>query len=227
VTVADRLGRRVLPRAVVLQSRVTWPARSAAAARRMLGRKGTVELYFAFDDPSSAVALIELAERTKARDVELQLRPVVRRGIPDDPAVERKRRYAIADSRRLGARFGLALSRTEPLDPDGVSVLAEWVSATPQSPALVDFCADAMRQIWLTGEGPVPVAEIAALWRRRLGQDPPPARPAPVRRNEQAMRRRGPYDTPAAWVHGRWFFAHERIPQIEHWLDELGWGASA
>jgi 2-hydroxychromene-2-carboxylate isomerase len=227
VTVSDRLGRRVFPRAVVLQSRVTWPARSAASARRMLGRKGTVELYFAFDDPSSAVALLALSERIVARDVVLQLRPVVRRGIPGDPAVERKRRYAIADSRRLAARVGLTLTRTEPLDPEGVSVLAEWVTSTPQSPALVGFCADAMRRIWFGQDGPVPLAELTAHWRERLGHDPPPARPGPVRRNERAMRRRGPYDTPAAWVHGRWFFAHERMPQIEHWLDELGWGAAA
>lgn len=226
MTVADRLARRVLPRAVVLGSRVDWPARFAASVRRLFGRKGCVELYFAFDDPSSAVALVELAERLKARDVVLRPRPVVRRGIPGDPAVERKRRYAIADSRRLAGRFGLRLSRGEPLEPEAVSVLAEWVSGTPQSSALVDFCAAAMRQLWFSGDGPVPLPELAALWRLRLGHDPPPAGPKPVRRNELAMRRRGPYDTPAAWVHGRWFFAHERISQIEHWLDELGWGVA-
>ena len=36
------------------------------------------------------------------------------------------------------------------------------------------------------------------------------------------MRRRGPYDTAAAWVHGQWFFAHDRVEQIGHRLDELG-----
>jgi hypothetical protein len=39
------------------------------------------------------------------------------------------------------------------------------------------------------------------------------------------MRRRKIYDTPSAWVAGRWFFAHERVEQIGEWLDRLGWGA--
>jgi 2-hydroxychromene-2-carboxylate isomerase len=37
------------------------------------------------------------------------------------------------------------------------------------------------------------------------------------------MDKRGLYDTPIAVVHGRWYFAHERLGQIEDWLDELGW----
>ena len=36
---------------------------------------------------------------------------------------------------------------------------------------------------------------------------------------------RGPYDTPAAWVHGQWFFAHDRSAQIGARLDDLGWTA--
>jgi hypothetical protein len=41
------------------------------------------------------------------------------------------------------------------------------------------------------------------------------------------MRRRGPYDTPAAWVHGQWFFAHDRGAQIADRLDALGWTVTA
>jgi 2-hydroxychromene-2-carboxylate isomerase len=227
MSVADRLARRALPRAVVLQSRVDWPARSAAAARRRLGRGGRVELFFAFDDPCSAVALIELAERRRGRHAELCLMPVVRRGIPGDPAVELKRRYAIADARRLGARSGLVLSREEPLEPALVSFLAEWVGETRQGPNLVRFCVEAMRELWFGSAGPVPRVELAALWREQLGGEPPLSVTSHgVRRNERHMRRRGPYDTPAAWVHGQWFFAHDRLPQIEQRLDELGWGAA-
>jgi hypothetical protein len=40
------------------------------------------------------------------------------------------------------------------------------------------------------------------------------------------MARRGPYETPAAWVAGRWYFAHDRAVQICDWLDELGWVAA-
>lgn len=228
MSVSDRLRRRVIPRAVVLHSRVDWPARTGASLRRGFGRAGCVELYFAFDDPESAVALVELARRLDGRDVELQMLPVVQRGIPEDPAVELKRRYAITDARRLAARYGLTLSRAEPLDPELVAPIAEWVGATPQSPALVDFCTAAMRELWFRGDGPVPLNELAGSWRKCLGQDPPlaPGR-EPVRQNERAMRRRGPYDTPAAWVHGQWFFAHERLDQIEQRLDELGWRAAA
>ena len=227
MTVSDRLRRRVLPRAVVLHSRVDWPARTGASLRRGFGRAGYVELYFAFDDPQSAVALVELARRMVGRDLTFRLLPVVERGIPGDPAVELKRRYAIADARRLGARYGLTLSRGEPLDPELVAPIAEWVSAAPQTPALVGFCEAAMRELWFRGDGPVPLNDLAALWRGRLGEDPPlaPGRER-VRQNERAMRRRGPYDTPAAWVHGQWFFAHERLDQIEQRLDELGWRAA-
>jgi hypothetical protein len=37
------------------------------------------------------------------------------------------------------------------------------------------------------------------------------------------MTSRGPYETPAASIGGRWFFAHDRSAQIADWLDELGW----
>ena len=47
-----------------------------------------------------------------------------------------------------------------------------------------------------------------------------------MRRNEKLMRRRRPYDTPAAWVHGQWFFAHDRLVQIGERLDSLGWKAA-
>lgn len=224
----DMLARRVLPRVVVAQSRVDWPSRSGAATRRRLGRSGRVELFFAFDDPCSAVAVIELAERTSARDVRLVLLPVVRRGMKDDPAVELKRRYAIDDARRRGVRAGLELSRTEPLDADSVSFLAEWVSVAPQGPALTRFCAEALTRLWFDGTGAASGVDrdaFAALWRERLGTDPPPAGSHGVKRNERRMRRRGPYDTPAVWVHGQWFFAHDRPAQIEQRLDDLGWTA--
>ena len=44
-----------------------------------------------------------------------------------------------------------------------------------------------------------------------------------VLRNERGMRVHWMYETPAAWVHGRWYFAHDRPRQIGEWLDQLGW----
>jgi 2-hydroxychromene-2-carboxylate isomerase len=222
----DVLTRRVVPRAVVAMSQVTWPARLGAAMRRRLGRGGRVELFFAFDDPCSAVAVIDLAERLARRDVTLLLKPVVARGIDGDPAVAQKRRYAIVDARRLARRAGLVLSRSEPLAAEDVSFLAEWTAAATADPALTSFCVAALRHLWFdTDEQPV-VEGYAALWRERFGAQPEPGRDR-IRRNERLMHRRKPYDTPAAWVHGQWFFAHDRLVQIGERLDSLGWTAAS
>jgi len=68
---AELLARRVAPSAVIALSRVTWPARAGAGARRRLGRRGRVELFFAFDDPCSAIAVLDLAGRLSGREVRL------------------------------------------------------------------------------------------------------------------------------------------------------------
>jgi len=223
---SDLLTRRVLPSTVIALSRFDLPARAGATARRALGRRGRVELFFAFDDPASAVAVIDLAERVSRRDVLLDLRPVVERGIEGDRAVEHKRRYAIADARRLGRRAGLELSRDDPLAAGETAFLAEWVAAAPAGPALTGFCADAMRLLWFGSDGALDREAHAASWREHLGSDPPGGGAGAVRRNERLMARRGPYDTPAAWVHGQWFFAQDRPAQIASRLDELGWAVA-
>ena len=223
---SEILTRRVLPRAVVALSQISWPSRLGAAVRRRLGRRGRLELFFAFDDACSAVAVIDLAARVAGRDVELILKPVVSRGIPGDPAVEQKRRYAIVDARRLARRAGLSLSRGEPLTPDSTAFLAAWAAGAPPGPALTSFCVEALRHLWFATDGAVREADYATLWRERFGGEPPASADA-VRRNERLMRRRKPYDTPAAWVHGQWYFAHDRLVQIGERLDSLGWTASS
>jgi 2-hydroxychromene-2-carboxylate isomerase len=224
----DALKRRVLPRLVVARSQVDWPARVDAAVRRRLGRRGRVELFFAFDDPCSAVAVIDLASRLAGREVRLLLKPVVARGIEGDPAVEAKRNYAITDARRLGRRLlGLELMRVEPLAAGETAFLAAWAAATPQGDPLIDFCSEALKRIWFETDGRVRPDDYAELWRERLGGEPPAPDSAGTGRNERLMRRRGPYDTPAAWVHGQWFFAHDRPVQIGERLDSLGWPATA
>ena len=220
---SDVLTRRVGPRVVVALSQVSWPSRLGARARRRLGRRGRVELYFAFDDPCSAIAVIDLAGRVAGRDVALILSPVVRRGIPDDPAVDLKRRYALDDARRLGRRTGLVLRRAEPLDAQATAFLARWAASAPQGPALIRFCVAALQRLWFESEGPIDRAGYEALWHEQFGSGPPAGGDDAVRRDEQLMERRGPYDTPAAWVHGQWFFAHDRLAQIGERLDDLGW----
>lgn len=227
---ADALTRRVAPRLIVALSEIGWPSRLGAAARRRLGRRGRVELFFAFDDPCSAVAVLDLADRLAGRDVLLLLEPVVRRGIDGDPAVMAKRRFAIDDARRRGRRSGLELSRRDPLSAGDVAFLAEWVAAARPSPALTAFCAEALRRLWFASEGHVDAAAYAKLWHTHLGTTPGGTGrrggASAARRNERRMRRRGPYDTPAAWVHGQWFFAHDRLPQIGARLDDLGWAVT-
>lgn len=206
----ERLKRSWLPRLVIGLSQVTWPARTRAALRRARGGRGTVELFFAFDDAESALAVRDLAERVAGRRVDLDLRPVVRRGIAGDPAADDKRRYAIVDARRLARRHGWTLACDTPMAPEEGAPYAAGAMAL-RGDERVAFCLAALRALWF-GEGPEPV--------RPAGDE------AAVRANEAAMARRGPYDTPAAVVAGRWYFAHERAPQIADWLDELGWRAA-
>jgi 2-hydroxychromene-2-carboxylate isomerase len=218
------LTRRVGPRAVVALSRMDGPALVGAMARRRLGRRGRVEVYFAFDDPCSAVAVIDLADRLAGRDVRLLLAPVVQRGIADDPAVELKRDYAIEDARRLLRRSGLVLRRDTPVAADEVAFLAGWAASAVPGPALTRFCVAALRHLWLCTDGSVAASDYAPLWRHAFGTEPPAhAGVDAVAANQRRMARRGAYDTPAAWVHGQWFFAHDRPAQIAARLDDLGW----
>lgn len=195
--------------------------RLAAALRRRRGCRGEVELYFAFDDAESAYALIELAALVDGRDVDLIIRPVTRRGIADDPAVQAKREYALTDARRLFARGSVTMMRQEPLLPEDTEFLAEWVAGVPQSPGALEFSLRAARLIWLEGRKP-DEGELSALWHEHFGSPPQPS-PGAVRENERLMSRRRMYETPAAWLAGRWYFAHERTGQIAEWLDRLGW----
>jgi len=221
---ADTLTRRILPRTIVTLSQQDGPARVGSALRHRLHRSARVELYFAFDDPCSAVAVLDLADRLAVYDAQLVLYPVVHRGIPDDPAVDLKRTYAIEDARRLLRRSDLTLKRAEPIAPADVAFLAERVASAPQGPALVRFCVDAMRRLWLETDGPVDPTDFEPLVPGAPDGD---RGAAAIRGNERRMKRRGPYDTPAAWVHGQWFFAHDRLPQIADRLDDLGWRRSA
>jgi 2-hydroxychromene-2-carboxylate isomerase len=229
--VVSVVTRRVAPRVVTALARVDGPARAGARARRALGRSGVLELYFAFDDPCSAVAVVDLAARLDGYDVALALRPVVARGIVGDPAVQQKRAHALLDARRLAARSGRTLGRDTVVAPEDVAFLARWVAtADTPSHALTAFCVGALGRLWLMdpadGGGELDPDGYAALWRATFdGAEPPALRDEdPVARNEHRMARRKMYDVPAAWCAGRWWFAHDRPAQVVAWLDALGWG---
>jgi hypothetical protein len=222
MTLRDRIERRWVPRTVVALSQIEWPARISARVRRKAGRRERVELFFAFDDPCSAVAVLDLSRRLGGREVQLVLTPVVQRGWPDDPATEAKRRYAIADARRLArSRLDLELGRSEPVPADEVAFLAEWVAGAQTDPAR--FIVPALRRLWLTGDAPVERGAYELLWHEAMGVAPDP-NPQGVRAAEERMRRRnGPYDTPAAVIGRQWWFAHDRPAQIVERVEELGW----
>jgi 2-hydroxychromene-2-carboxylate isomerase len=185
-----------------------------------------VRLYIAFDDPASAVAVLGLVPRLAARRADLIVEPVVARGIPGDPAVAAKRAYAVVDARRLALRDGLALSRDEPVAAEDVAFLAAWAAAIPGLAERAAFSAAAMRRLWLESDGPIDPEAYRESWREHGGAGDPPAGAASLPA-ERGMRRRRLYDTPVAVVGGQWFFAHERLAQIEHALDELGWTVSS
>lgn len=226
---ADRISRNVVPGLVLGLSRIRRPARLAAAARRISGRRGVIELFVAFDDPNSAIALFELARRASPRKVDLVVRPVVDRDLEGDPAIESKRRYAVRDAGRIANRFGLVLSRGEPIPASDVAFLAEWVASVEPSPALTAFTLGAMRILWLEShDGAIPQCDaFVDLWRNTVGGVPGESDPAAVASNERRMRRRGAYAVPMASVHGRLFFAHDRLDAIEAELDLLGWASAA
>jgi len=220
---AELIARRFAPSTVVTLSRVTGPARLAAAAQRRAGRRGELEFYFAFDDPCSAVAVVDLAARVSGRPVDLLMKPVVRRGIAGDPAVELKRRYAVVDARRLGRRLGLELTRSEPVSAEATAFLAEWVAESGlRSRELTTFCSRAMHHLWFETDGEPSREALRAIWLQELGTAPAAGRHQ-IRMNEARMARRGPYATPAAWLAGRWYFAQDRAASIMEYLDELGW----
>ena len=226
----EKLEKEWVPRLILAVATFTLPFRLAAAARRATGRRGRIELFFAYDEPTSAYALLELARTVRGRRVRIELVPVVDRGIEGDSALDRKRAYALVDGRRLARRIGLEMGRSEPVEPEGVRFLAAWTALGPPGPALEGFAGEAMRRIWFGDDRPVEREPFASLWRERLGSEPPdegsPEAAAALRANERRMARSGPYETPAAKIGGRWDFAQDRAQQIGAWMDELGWRAS-
>lgn len=223
--VKDTLTRRVGPRLLIASAGVKPRHKLAARRLRAKGGREQVELFFAFDDPLSAFALVDLAKRTASRKVDLVALPVLERGMAGDPAVQWKRDYAVLDATRLAARLGVSFTRTKTISPQAVRYLAEWVSAREPHPSVTAFAVAAAKAIWVSGADPADHGFFAKLWDEHVGGSPPGPGSGRIEDNEKLMKKRGPYDVPAAWLRGQWFFAHERGERIAQTLDELGWSA--
>ncbi len=221
----DYIQKVLMPRLLVAWFAARWPGQLWAWLLRRLGGRAEVELYFAFDDPYSVVALplLEVAARRRS---ELSLYPLAERGMDQDPALEQRRRFAIEDSQRLLRRRGLVLRRRAPLAPADTAFLAAWTESLRGRPQMQAFAAAALTRLWLNSDGPVRPEDYAGLFREVAGAAPPEADAALVQRlsaNRARQLRKGHWESPTARVQGEWFFAHERIPQIEERLSYLGW----
>lgn len=213
----EYVRRRVLPTLVVGLSRIRGPRAALASLRRVFGATPTLELYFAYDDPYAAVALKGVVALAQRHGATLALYPLLERGISDDPAAVQRQRHAITDAGRLLDREGRRLTRRLPLAAEDTAFLACWTQSAQGHPALGDFVAAAIEQLWVGGTGPVRPDDFAALHRRFLGSEPPPddaALRAALAANHARLLARGHWESPAARLDGEWFFAHERLPAM-------------
>lgn len=219
------LRRAAAPRIVVATSRWRGMQNFRATLRRAVGLRQTIELFFAFDDPYAAIALPDLVKIAKARNAELKLVPLVTRGIDGDPAAAQRSAHAIIDSRRLAQRDGRTLQRSKPLAAHDVAFLAAWTAAADGHLQRNAFVAAALQRLWF-GPDEQPTAEqYSALYQAHIGA-PAPALSAThaeqLDRNNRRLHKLGHWESPVAYVAGEWFFAHERLKQIEARLVALG-----
>ncbi len=226
---AEYLRRALIPRLVVATSTLRWPQRLRSQLRRVSDKRARVELYFAFDDAYSAVALPALVALLRRRPVELKLYPLLERGIPNDPAAAQRLAHTLADSQRLARRQNKLLARTAPLQRKDTRFLAEWTESLRGTSYMIPFAVAAIEQLWFRSSGrPVP-QDYAALYQSVAGSEPPAGTATmtgPLTANSRRLLRKGHWESPAAWVEGEWFFAHERLDVIAERLDELGWTAA-
>lgn len=216
----EYLRRAAAPRTVVALSRWRAPRQVLGRLGRLLGLRPRIELFFAYDDPYSALALPGLIAIADAHGAVLALRPLIERGIDGDPAAAQRRHHAVGDSQRLAQRDGRSLSRGAPLAPETVAFLAEWTAAAQDRPGIAAFAAAALHRLWFQSDGAVNRDDYAALYRRHLGEAPAGDGGATAR-NRARLLKLGHWESPAARVGGEWFFAHERLPQIDACLRAL------
>jgi 2-hydroxychromene-2-carboxylate isomerase len=219
------LRRAAAPRIVVATSRWRWAQNARAALRKIFGGRPTIELFFAFDDPYAAIGLPGLIRIAETRKAHLKLLPIITRGIDGDPAAEQRAVHAITDSRRLAQRDGRSLRRSAPLSAHDCEFLAAWAIAAELSPGCNAFVAAALEKLWFgSDDAPKPEHHIA-LYQQHIGLAPPAvssAHSSQLANHNKRLHKLGHWESPVARVAGEWYFAHERLQQIDERLGALG-----
>lgn len=219
--------RRVLTRAVLprMALRAFWLRRRAQVIAAKLGATPSIELYFAFDDPYGTVAVPGVIELARRHDVELTLVPVVVHGLEGDPDQPLRVAASLIDAARLLRRQGRLLARREPIAPRDVAFLAAWTEAARVRGKEAELATEALAALWERNEPIDATGTLGAIYQRVVGEAPPTERASwdrIVTHNEQELRGRGHWETPAARIAGEWFFAHERIETMGELLTLLG-----
>ena len=219
------LRRAAAPRIVVATSRWRWAQDYRATVRKALGLRPSIELFFAFDDPYAAIGLPGLMKIAEARKASLKLVPVISRGIEGDPAAAQRSVHAITDSRRLAIRDGRILRRNAPLSAQDCEFLAAWTVAAELSPARNAFVAAALEKLWFGSDDAPKPENYSALYQQHIGVAPPAvstAQRSQLADHNKRLHKLGHWESPVALVAGEWFFAHERLQQIDERLGALG-----
>ncbi len=219
------LRRAAAPRIVVSTSRWRGMQNSRAALRRMLGLPQTIELFFAFDDPYAAIGLPGLIKIADAHKAQLKLLPLITRGIDGDPAAQQRSAHAITDSHRLAQRDGRTLRRNAPVPAHDAAFLAAWTVAAGQHPQRNAFVAAALEKLWFGSDAPPVPENYAALYQAHIGAPAPVANASHEEQltgNSKRLHQLGHWESPVARVGGEWFFAHERLQQIDARLSAMG-----
>lgn len=221
---AEYLRRAAAPRIVVATSRWRWPQQWRVSLRRSVRLPPLIELFFAFDDPYAAIALPGLIKIANAHNADLKLRPLITRGIDGDPAAEQRRVHAIADSRRLAQRDGRTLRRSAPLAAHDCAFLAAWTAAAAEHRKVNAFAAAALNKVWFeSDDSPVP-QYYQALYQSHIRMAAPAfnaGQEAALDTNAKRLKKLGHWESPTAYIAGEWFFAHERLAQIDSRLRAL------
>jgi 2-hydroxychromene-2-carboxylate isomerase len=223
--IKEHISRSLVPRLLISYFKFKRRSRLRTSLAKLFGMPGTIHLFFAFDCPYSLIALKGLYEILDERSVELKLYPVIKRGIENDPNLENRRAYTMKDAVRLGKRYDIEITRTEPVLSEQVgflSALSEAGRGDKGEELIFRFLED----LWSFDDKDISEEYFFSLYEDVTGQCPPDDLAkyySKVKNNEQKLLKKGHWEVPSLFIYGEWYLAHERLLQVEDRLNYLGW----